>query len=110
MNLHKERVSCFQVVYPFSGATRENAAGSAAATPRDDSSSQIRGLFDLGGGGITNCHKADVSSSPLINLSVPPSRSSASTHFSLIPANQRRGRSPVGHLRTSREKRRAAEK
>lgn len=67
---------------------------SAVAKPGDDSSSRIHGLFDLEGGGITNCHKADVSSSALINLSVPPSRSSASTHFILIPANQRRGYSP----------------
>lgn len=67
---------------------------SAVAKPGDDSSSRIHRLFDLEGGGITNCHKADVSSSALINLSVPPSRSSASTHFILIPANQRRGCSP----------------
>lgn len=106
----QRKVCPHHVACLFLGSTRENISDSAAATPRDDSSSHIRGLFDLEGGGITNCHKADVSSSALINLSIPPSRSSASTHFFLIPANQRRGGSPVGHLSTSRKKRRESKK
>lgn len=89
MNLHKERFHVFNLLIYFWVPRVENMSDSAVAKPGDDSSSRIHRLFDLEGGGITNCHKADVSSSALINLSVPPSRSSASTHFILIPANQR---------------------